>query len=692
MPIETQDLEKKLQKIEQQSGLTAAIVSANAAIQQNNFNKTTKLGTQVGQVTAGYQSLTQEIDDIAPGVWGSQPEQLTVFRGAINPPVVQLTTELPGLKDQVKNKVTQYVATSYADDDYVVDNREVLRSISGVDSSDNGILSGFLKVQITSGEPEAIAYSTKKAVASATPEQVKTVVSNLQNFENKAIELYETSSDDLLDPIVGVATGTVSSLNKATSSVQNISPALSQVSKATIQNLTNFKIPSDELNQAIKLINNNDFNSAASLISKYSASSVQNISSTLSQAASSVQNATSSVQNATSSVQNAVSSVQNIAGDISSTLSQATTQINTTVQQINNTAETIKEAKDFIDNAPVRLESALSKINNGMGKAANDIKKFVDGVNTALDGGLASVVENITESLLGNARRIINGITGLEGVKFDIDEKDLSFVLNLLSANSQSKLGQAAAFLEKWSDLPRNEIIQRLAGIDNKISSNLATAAGSIPVTTRNIDTGIATWDYENTPKDHVFSYVSTHEELEIDLKSIPREITEVVVHWTEHYNNQDVGSEEIQDLLSRAGDSLPYHYLIRKDGSLQRGRPNELLGGALNNNHEIYAIQIAFVGGINAPVGTKDYKKFLSEQSLTPEQIATFQQFCSTAYLAYPGIQILGHNDIDRTQRDPGFDVIQQMEHLFGKVSLFENPDLETPFNRIQLIKAKAP
>lgn len=602
MPIETQDLEKKLQKIEQQSGLTAAIVSANSAIQQNNFNKTTKLGTQVGQVTAGYQSLTQEADDIAPGVFGSQPEQLTVFGGDVNPPIVQLTTELPGLKDQVKKKVTQYMATSYVDDGYVVDNREVLRSISGVDSSDNDILSGFLKVQVTSGEPEAIAYSTKKAVASATPEQVKTVVSNLQNFENKAIELYETASDDLLDPIVGVATGAVSSLNKATSSVQNI------------------------------------------------------------------------------------------AGDISSTLSQATTQINTAVQQINNTVETIKEAKDFIDNAPVRLESAISKINNGMGKAANDIKKFVDGVNTALDGGLASVVENITESLLGNARRIINGITGLEGVKFEIDEKDLSFVLNLLSANSQSKLGQAAAFLEKWSDLPRNEIIQQLAGIDNKISSNLATAAGSIPVTTKNIDTGIATWSYENTPKDHVFSYVSTHEELEIDLKSIQREITEVVVHWTEHYNNQDVGSEEIQDLLSRAGDSLPYHYLIRKDGSLQRGRPNELLGGAFNNNHELYAIQIAFVGGINAPVGTKDYKKFLSEQSLTPDQIATFQQFCSTAYLAYPGIQILGHNDIDRTQRDPGFDVIQQMEHLFGKVSLFENPDLETPFNRIQLIKAKAP
>ena len=246
MPIETQDLEKKLQKIEQQSGLTAAIVSANSAIQQNNFNKTTKLGTQVGQVTAGYQSLTQEADDIAPGVFGSQPEQLVVFGGDVNPPIVQLTTELPGLKNQVKKKVTQYMATSYVDDDYVVDNREVLRSISGVDSSDNDILSGFLKVQVTSGEPEAIAYSTKKAVASATPEQVKTVVSNLQNFENKSIELYETASDDLLDPIVGVATGTVSSLNEATSSVQNIAGDISStLSQATTQ-----------INNTVQQINN----------------------------------------------------------------------------------------------------------------------------------------------------------------------------------------------------------------------------------------------------------------------------------------------------------------------------------------------------------------------------------------------------------------------------------------------------
>jgi hypothetical protein len=40
-----------------------------------------------------------------------------------------------------------------------------------------------------------------------------------------------------------------------------------------IQNLTNFTIPNDELNQAIRLINNNDFNSAASLIAQYSTSS-----------------------------------------------------------------------------------------------------------------------------------------------------------------------------------------------------------------------------------------------------------------------------------------------------------------------------------------------------------------------------------------------------------------------------------
>ena len=187
-----------------------------------------------------------------------------------------------------------------------------------------------------------------------------------------------------------------------------------------------------------------------------------------------------------------------------------------------------------------------------------------------------------------------------------------------------------------------------------------------------------------------MFSYVSSAEELEVDLKSINREITEVIVHWTEHFNNQDVGSEEIQSVLSRNGAAIPYHYLIRKDGSIQRGRPTSYQGGSLNNNHHRYSIQIAFVGGINAPTGTSDYKRFLSANAFTPKQVTSFQQFCAIAYSAWPGVQIMGHNDIDRTQVDPGFDVINEMEHLFGKKNVYENPSEQQPYTRKQLIKVK--
>lgn len=314
----------------------------------------------------------------------------------------------------------------------------------------------------------------------------------------------------------------------------------------------------------------------------------------------------------------------------------------------------------------------------------------VTGINNQLNKGFGSIIENVSESLTGNGKSIVGSLSVLDGVRITLPESDMSFVLGLVSEGTETKINQAVDFLEKYSDLSRGELRDSLRGIDNRASSNTATASGNIPTIANNIDTGIKTWDFASTPSNHKFSYVSSMEELEVDLKSVTREITEVVVHWTEHFNNQDVDAGDIQSIMSRADDSIPYHYIIRKDGSLQRGRPTSYAGGSLNNGHEEYSIQIAFVGGINAPTETANPKRFLSAESLTSKQIATFQQFCIASYIARPGIQILGHNDIDRTQRDPGFDVISEMERLFGKKSVYDNPSDQAPYTRAELIKVK--
>ena len=46
------------------------------------------------------------------------------------------------------------------------------------------------------------------------------------------------------------------------------------------------------------------------------------------------------------------------------------------------------------------------------------------------------------------------------------------------------------------------------------------------------------------TKQKYEFSYVNSEEELEAELRATNREITEVVVHWTGTFLNQDIGAE----------------------------------------------------------------------------------------------------------------------------------------------------
>ena len=65
----------------------------------------------------------------------------------------------------------------------------------------------------------------------------------------------------------------------------------------------------------------------------------------------------------------------------------------------------------------------------------------------------------------------------------------------------------------------------------------------------------------------------------EAELRNIKREITEVVVHWSETPTNKNIGSEEINEThLANELNGIGYHYVIRRDGSLQRGRPANIV------------------------------------------------------------------------------------------------------------------
>ena len=191
----------------------------------------------------------------------------------------------------------------------------------------------------------------------------------------------------------------------------------------------------------------------------------------------------------------------------------------------------------------------------------------------------------------------------------------------------------------------------------------------------------------ENNP---IFPYVSSVEELQAELRNIDREVTEVVVHWSETHTNKNIGSEEINKIHLELGlEGIGYHYVIRRDGSLQRGRPVNIKGQhAPVNNHDERSIGIVFVGGINVPTGTPNSENFLSAQSLTRSQINTFDHFCRAFYAVFPGAQIVGHSEIDEDEIDPGFEVINYVENVFGKKSKFEDPFSQKPFTINEILE----
>ena len=186
------------------------------------------------------------------------------------------------------------------------------------------------------------------------------------------------------------------------------------------------------------------------------------------------------------------------------------------------------------------------------------------------------------------------------------------------------------------------------------------------------------------------FTFVNSYEELITDFRGATREITEVVTHWTAHFLNQGyIGSEEVEKIhIEKGFSTIGYHYVIKRDGTLQRGRPVNRPGAhALENEHNKYSIGIAFVAGYNCNSGNPDYLNYVSAESITGEQWKTLDQFLKAFYVVYPGGQVWGHNDTDPGNKiDPGIDMVQYVRNKFGKFNVASSGTL-SPLSPSQLV-----
>ena len=168
-------------------------------------------------------------------------------------------------------------------------------------------------------------------------------------------------------------------------------------------------------------------------------------------------------------------------------------------------------------------------------------------------------------------------------------------------------------------------------------------------------------------------STVCTAEEFEAEMSSVTRQLSEVIVHFSETYQNANLNKDQTP------GGSK-YHYIVHRDGSCERGVPVNSTGGHTpKNGHNAFSIGICLVGGLSAASGEENPETTVDAGSITRQQYNTMHAIFDAFYRIWPGGQALGHSEIDPTQKDPGFDVRDYVFAKFGKISLYENPENES-------------
>ena len=130
------------------------------------------------------------------------------------------------------------------------------------------------------------------------------------------------------------------------------------------------------------------------------------------------------------------------------------------------------------------------------------------------------------------------------------------------------------------------------------------------------------------------------------------REVKFLVVHCSATPEDMDIGVEEIRRWhLQRGWVDVGYHYVIRRDGRVEKGRSTTTPGAHARGFNEI-SLGICLVGGVESDKKT-------AEANFTHAQWESLEAQLRELKRAYPDAEILGHRDLPNVQKQcPSFDV----------------------------------
>ena len=136
------------------------------------------------------------------------------------------------------------------------------------------------------------------------------------------------------------------------------------------------------------------------------------------------------------------------------------------------------------------------------------------------------------------------------------------------------------------------------------------------------------------------------------------RKITLIIIHCSAVDPSQQRSASDIDKWHIARGwkHGIGYHYVIRRDGTIETGRPLEKIG-AHCSGHNKHSIGICYEGGIDS-LG-------LPADTRTPKQIRAMRELLEKLHIRFPEAKIAGHNFFNPMKACPCFDAISEYSDL---------------------------
>ena len=137
------------------------------------------------------------------------------------------------------------------------------------------------------------------------------------------------------------------------------------------------------------------------------------------------------------------------------------------------------------------------------------------------------------------------------------------------------------------------------------------------------------------------------------------RTITLLVIHCSAVRPDQTSSTAQIDTWHRRDRHykfGIGYHYVVRRDGQIEPGRP-EWMVGAHCKNHNAHSLGICYEGGLDIRGDPADTRTLAQKLAMV--------QLLEVLRRRYPKALIVGHHDLNPQKACPCFDAVKAYAEL---------------------------